>query len=93
MVALIGAAVLLETCRYTSSGVLSRTTSHYEGRYRMRVYEARTGRLVGTHSMAGQTSVWCTGFVEEGPDNEVVETPDDASLRAFLRPYTRGEKP
>lgn len=84
---------LLKKCRYTSSGVLRRTISHYEGRYRMRVHEARTGRLVGAHGMAGQDSVMCTGFVEEGPDSVVIETPDDVSLRAFLRPYARGERP
>ncbi|MEV8076264.1 hypothetical protein [Streptomyces pseudogriseolus] len=84
---------LRKKCRYTFSGVLRRTISHYKGRYRMRVYEARTGRLVATHGMAGQDSVMCTGFVEDGPDSVVTETPDDASLRAFLRPYARGERP
>lgn len=59
----------------------------------MRVYEALTGRLIGTQGMAGQTSVSCTPFVKEGADSVVAEAPDDAALRAVLGPYARGARP
>ena len=88
-----GRGKLLKECRYTAPDAAPRTITHYEGRYRMRVYEALTGRLIGTQGMAGQTSVSCTPFVKEGADSVVTEAPDDAALRAVLGPYARGARP
>lgn len=84
-----GRGKLLRVCRYESPVEAGREISHYE----VRVLEARTGRLVGTHSMAGRTSADCTPFVERGPDTEEFKPPGDVAFRGFLGPYARGEKP
>ncbi|MFC8869802.1 hypothetical protein ACFUAC_19510 [Streptomyces sp. NPDC057148] len=90
-----GLGKLLEVCRYDSpaAGAGRREISHYEGRYELRVLEARTGRLLGTHRMVARTSATCTPFVERGADTEEFEPPDDTVFRDVLGPYTRGEKP
>ncbi|MGW0291131.1 hypothetical protein [Streptomyces tuirus] len=87
-----GRGKLLKVCRYDSPLKERREISQYEGRYMVRVLEARTGRLLGTHRMAGRTSATCTPFVERGADTEEVDPPGDAAFRELLDPYVRGEK-
>ncbi|MEU0297987.1 hypothetical protein ABZ252_00670 [Streptomyces sp. NPDC006175] len=88
-----GLGKLLKVCRYEAPVEAGRKISHYEGRYGIRVLEARTGRLLGTHRMAGRTSATCTRFVEGGADTEEFQPPGDAAFRRVLGPYARGEKP
>ncbi|MER7665414.1 MULTISPECIES: hypothetical protein [unclassified Streptomyces] len=88
-----GLGKLLKVCRYDSPVEAGREISHYEGRYAVRVLEARTGRLLGTHRMVGRTSAACTPFVERGADAEEFRAPGDAAFRQLLGPYARGEKP
>ncbi|MGW7284995.1 hypothetical protein ACWGH4_05780 [Streptomyces sp. NPDC054847] len=88
-----GLGKLLKECRYESPVEAGRVISHYEGRYEVRVLEARTGRLLGTHRMAGRTSATCTPFVERGADTKEFKPPGDAAFRELLGPYARGEKP
>ncbi|MDT0571741.1 hypothetical protein RM704_30515 [Streptomyces sp. DSM 3412] len=88
-----GLGKLLKVCRYHLPAEASREISHYEGRYEVRVLEARTGRVLGTHRIAGRTSVTCTPFVERGADSEEFQPPGDAAFRELLGPYARGEKP
>ncbi|MFF3485584.1 hypothetical protein ACFYXC_20275 [Streptomyces sp. NPDC002701] len=88
-----GLGRLLKVCRYESPVEAGRKISHYEGRYEVRVLEARTGRLLGTHRMVGRTSATCTPFVEGGADTKGLEPPGDAAFRQLLGPYTRGDKP
>lgn len=88
-----GRGRLLKVCRYESPVEAGREISHYAGRYEVRVLEARTGRLLGTHRIAGRTSVACTPFVPPGADTEEVDPPGDAALRTLLDPYARGEQP
>jgi len=71
----MGMGKLLRVCRYEEPAEASRKISHYEGRYEVRVLEARTGRLLGTHGMVGRTAAECTPFVERGPDTKEFEPP------------------
>ncbi|MGW4023077.1 hypothetical protein [Streptomyces sp. NPDC005009] len=88
-----GMGKLLRVCRYEEPAEASREISHYEGRYEVRILEARTGRLLGTHHMAARTAAACTPFVERGADTKEFEPPGDAAFRDLLGPYARGEKP
>lgn len=67
--------------------------ARYEGRYAVRIVEARTGRRLATHRMSARTSATCTPYVKRGADTHQVDPPGDAALRKFLGPYARGEKP
>ncbi|WP_307783937.1 hypothetical protein [Streptomyces spinoverrucosus] len=87
-----GLGKLLKVCRYHLPTEASREISHYEGRYEVRVLEARTGRVLGTHRISGRTSVTCTPFVERGTDTKEFQPPGDAAFRELLGPYARGEK-
>ncbi|MFF9049399.1 hypothetical protein [Streptomyces parvulus] len=87
-----GPGKLLKVCRYQLPAEASREISHYEGRYEVRVLEARTGRTLGTHRISGRTSVTCTPFVERGADTKEFQPPGDAAFRELLGPYARGEK-
>ncbi|WP_395571920.1 hypothetical protein [Streptomyces sp. BK79] len=88
-----GLGKLLKVCRYHLPAEASREISHYEGRYEVRVLEARTGRTLGTHRISGRTSVTCTPFVERGADTQELQPPGDAAFRGLLGPYAHGEKP
>ncbi|WP_419992412.1 hypothetical protein [Streptomyces boninensis] len=88
-----GRGKLLKKCRYKSPVEAGREISHYEGRYAVRIVEARTGRQLATHRMSARTSATCTPYVKRGADAHQVDPPGDAALRKFLGPYARGEKP
>ncbi|MEU0948545.1 hypothetical protein ABZ379_38610 [Streptomyces canus] len=88
-----GPGRLLKVCRYESPFAVGRKITQYEGRYAVRVLEARTGRLLGSFRMVGRASVTCTPFIEPGADDEEVDPPDDAAFRKVLVPYVRGKKP
>lgn len=79
---------LLESCEYTGDI----TVSHYQGIYRVDVYEARTYRKVGSVTVMGSTDASCTGSIPGSIDHDQQEEtgPGSSEYREALAKFASG---
>jgi hypothetical protein len=84
-----GRGELIESCIY-SGGI---TIDHYQGHYRVEVFEVRTHRRIGTVGADGSPNVTCseTTYGRENEDKEYDTSPDTETYREALRAFVEPE--
>lgn len=98
-----GKGAFVKRCQYTRNGggPITYTIDLYRGKYRLDVYEARTGTPVATKEVEGEQFVGnmddpkepCQGFLtvydEDNPQSENLGRPSAKTLRAALEEHVR----